>query len=209
LRIKPRERLVRDQPDALTVPEGINQMWSIDFMHDQLEDGRTFRLFNVIDDFNREAIGMEVDFSLPSERVIRELKQTIFWRGKPQVIRCDNGPEYISGAIQTWAAEWGISWSTFSQATPNRMPTWSDSTGRYDTSGYHSTTGKTWRRFKTLPLNGCGLTTMTDPTWPWAGSHQNSDWPWLHNVSTSQTPTKGEDYHDRIPMWLNIRFSNL
>ena len=64
----------------------------MDFMHDQLEDGRTFRLFNVIDDFNREAIGMEVDFSLPSERVIRELKQIISWRGKPAVIRCDNGP---------------------------------------------------------------------------------------------------------------------
>ena len=47
----------------------------MDFMHDQLADGRTFRLLNVIDDFNREAIGMEIDFSLPSERVIRELKQ--------------------------------------------------------------------------------------------------------------------------------------
>ena len=69
LRIKPRKRLVRDKPEALTVPEGINQVWSMDSMHDQLEDGRTFRLFNVIDDFNREAIGMEVDFSLPSERV--------------------------------------------------------------------------------------------------------------------------------------------
>jgi len=49
----------------------------MDFMHDQLEDGRTFRLFNVIDDYNREAIGMEADFSLPAERVIRELKQMI------------------------------------------------------------------------------------------------------------------------------------
>jgi hypothetical protein len=47
------------------------------FMHDRLEDGRTFRLLNVIDDYNREAIGMEADFSLPSERVIRELKQVI------------------------------------------------------------------------------------------------------------------------------------
>ena len=108
LRIKPRKRLVREKPEALTVPLAINQVWSMDFMHDQLEDGRTFRLFNVIDDFNREAIGMEVDFSLPSERVIRELKQIISWRGKPAVIRCDNGPEYISAAIQTWAQEWGI-----------------------------------------------------------------------------------------------------
>ncbi len=66
LRIKPRKRLVREKPEALTVPQGINQIWSMDFMHDQLEDGRTFRLLNVIDDFNREAIRMEIDFSLPS-----------------------------------------------------------------------------------------------------------------------------------------------
>jgi putative transposase len=52
--------LVRDKPESLTVPEGINQVWSMDFMNGQLEDGRAFRLFNVIDDFNREAIGMEV-----------------------------------------------------------------------------------------------------------------------------------------------------
>ena len=77
-------------------------------MNDQLADGRTFRLFNVIDDFNREAIGMEVYLSLPSECVIRELKQVISWRGKPEVIRCDNEPEYISAAIQAWAQEWGI-----------------------------------------------------------------------------------------------------
>ena len=108
LRIKPRKRLIREKPEALTVPLEINQVWSMDFMHDQLEDGRTFRLFNVIDDYNREAIGMEADFSLPAERVIRELKQMISWRGKPLVIRCDNGPEYISAAVQNWAAEWGI-----------------------------------------------------------------------------------------------------
>jgi putative transposase len=62
----------------------------------------------VIDDYNKEAIGMEADFSLPAERVIRELKQMISWRGKSMVIHCENGPEYISAAIQTWAAEWGI-----------------------------------------------------------------------------------------------------
>lgn len=108
LRIKPRKRLVREKPEALAVPQAINQVWSMDFMHDKLEDGRNLRLFNVIDDFNREALGIEVDFSLPSERVIRALKQIIAWRGKPQVIRCDNGPENISGTIQNWAKEWGI-----------------------------------------------------------------------------------------------------
>jgi putative transposase len=68
LRIKPRKRLVREKPEPLVVPQAINHVWSMDFMHDSLEDGRNLRLFNVIDDFNREALGIEVDFSLPSER---------------------------------------------------------------------------------------------------------------------------------------------
>ncbi len=59
----------------------------MDFMHDQLEVGRTFKLFNVIDDFNREALGIELDFSLPSERVILAQKQIISLRGKPQLMR--------------------------------------------------------------------------------------------------------------------------
>ncbi|MBO9981199.1 IS3 family transposase, partial [Xanthomonas phaseoli pv. dieffenbachiae] len=108
LRIKPKKRLVRERPEPLAVPEAINQVWSMDFMHDQLADGRSFRLFNVLDDFNREGLGIEVDLSLPSARVIRSLEQIIEWRGKPAVIRCDNGPEYISGALLSWAQRHGI-----------------------------------------------------------------------------------------------------
>ena len=59
LRSKPRKRLIREKPGALTVPDEINRVWSMDFMHDQLEDGRTFRLLNMIDDYNREAFGIE------------------------------------------------------------------------------------------------------------------------------------------------------
>ncbi len=80
----------------------------MDFMHDQLQDGRSFRLFNLIDDFNREALAIKIDLSLPSARVIRASKQVIAWRGKPSVIRCDNGPEYVSAQIQDWAQTWGI-----------------------------------------------------------------------------------------------------
>lgn len=105
LRIKPKKRLVRETPQPLAVPEQINKVWSMDFMHDQLTDGRSFRLFNVIDDFNREGLGIEVDFSLPALRVIRSLEQIIEWRGKPEAIRCDNGPEYISATLQEWAAQ--------------------------------------------------------------------------------------------------------
>jgi putative transposase len=80
----------------------------MDFMHDQLEDGRSYRLFNVIDDYNREGLGIEVDLSLPSERVVRALDQIIEWRGKPTQIRCDNGPEYISSTLAVWAQKHGI-----------------------------------------------------------------------------------------------------
>ena len=103
LRIKPRKRIVREVPEPLTVPEAVNQTWSMDFMHDQLADGRSFRMLNVLDDFNRQGLAMEVDISLPAARVIRSLEQVIQWRGKPRAIRCDNGPEYISGALQAWA----------------------------------------------------------------------------------------------------------
>ncbi|MBK6598192.1 MAG: IS3 family transposase [Proteobacteria bacterium] len=108
LRIKPKRRLVREVPQPLAVPEAINQVWSMDFMHDNLDDGRQYRLFNVLDDFNREGLGIEVDLSLPATRVIRSLDQIIEWRGQPKAIRCDNGPEYLSGALQEWSTRKNI-----------------------------------------------------------------------------------------------------
>ena len=103
LRIKPHQRLERAQPVPLAVPEKINETWSIDFMHDQLQDGRSIRLFNIIDDFNREALAIDIDFSMPAARVVRSLNQVIEWRGKPLKIRCDNGPELISNTLVEWA----------------------------------------------------------------------------------------------------------
>jgi putative transposase len=108
MRIKPRKKPVREKPEELAVPEQPNETWSIDFMADRLEDMRAFRLLNVLDDFNREGLGIEVDFSLPAERVIRSLNQIIEWRGSPKGIRIDNGPEYISHALRQWAEDHGI-----------------------------------------------------------------------------------------------------
>lgn len=105
MRIKPKKRLIREEPEKLIVPKTINDCWSMDFMQDSLENGRKYRLFNVIDDFNREGLGVEIDFSLPAGRVIRSLDQIIEWRGKPKSIRCDNGPEYISKLLNKWAKE--------------------------------------------------------------------------------------------------------
>ncbi len=74
-------------------------------MHDQLGDGRSYRLFNIIDDCNREGLAIEVDLSLPAERVVCTLDRLVAWRGKPRQIRCDNGPEYISGMLAKWSAD--------------------------------------------------------------------------------------------------------
>jgi len=105
LRIKPRRRIKRDRPDPLGETTAINQVWSMDFMGDSLTDGRALRTFNVIDDYNREGLGIEVDLSLTSTRVVRSLENIIEWRGKPSAIRCDNGPEYIAQTLIDWANE--------------------------------------------------------------------------------------------------------
>ena len=108
LHIKPRKRLKRDKPDAQAVPDAPNVTRSMDFMADCLSDGRAFRLMNVLDDFNREGLCIEVDFSLPAERVIRSSDWIIEWRGKPGTIRVDNGLEYISGTLLEWDEKQGF-----------------------------------------------------------------------------------------------------
>jgi putative transposase len=108
LRIKPRRRLKRNKPEPLKEPLKVNQIWSIDFMHDQLADQIKFRLFNVIYDFKREGLAIEAGFSLPTARVTRVLDQLLEWRSKPVAIRCDNGPEFISHEFTGGANKRGI-----------------------------------------------------------------------------------------------------
>ena len=79
-----------------------------DFMSDALWDGRKFRTFNVLDDFNREALAVEIDLSLPALRVIRVLERLAAWRGYPLKLRMDNGPEFIAVALADWAEEKGV-----------------------------------------------------------------------------------------------------
>ena len=80
----------------------------MDFMHDQLSDGRSYRLFNVIDGYRREGLAIEAGFTLPAIRVIRVLEQLLEWRSKPMVIRCDNGPEFTSSELTSWAKKRNI-----------------------------------------------------------------------------------------------------
>lgn len=97
-RKKPRLKAV--EPKAMPVASRYNDVWSIDFMSDSLANGRKFRTFNVLDDFNRESLTIEIDTSLPSERVIRSLEVIGAERGYPKYIRSDNGPEFISRSFR-------------------------------------------------------------------------------------------------------------
>ncbi len=169
LRIKPKKRLVRERPEPWAVPATINQVWSMDFMHDQLADGRSFRLLNVLDDFNREGLGIEVDLSLPSARVIRSLVQIIQWRGKPRVIRCNNGPEYLSGALLTWAEREGIRIEHIQPGKPQQNAY----VERYNrTVRWPRPCSTPSSRCRTRPRAGYGRTTTSAPTWRSAASRQ-------------------------------------
>lgn len=109
IRIKPRKRIPKGEAKTLVQPISENVCWSIDFMSDALMDGRRFRTFNVLDDYNREALLIEPGFSLPSVRVTQLLDQVAVNRDcYPEMIRVDNGPEFISETIKSWAQEHNI-----------------------------------------------------------------------------------------------------
>lgn len=105
IRRRHKKRLPARVKQTLFKPGAINQVWSVDFMSDSLWDGRAFRLLNVVDDYNREVLSMETDTSLPAQRLIRVLEQLKDWRGLPQMIRVDNGPEFISHKLDMWCRE--------------------------------------------------------------------------------------------------------
>ena len=108
IRRRPKRRIPQRIKEPLVIPQSINKTWSMDFMTDSLVDGRRFRLLNVIDDYNRESLAVEVDTSLPAPRVIRVLERLMDFRGKPDVIRVDNGPEFISDKLKMWCDERNI-----------------------------------------------------------------------------------------------------
>lgn len=105
VRRKVKRRIPERIKEPLHVPDSINCGWSMDFMCDSLVDGRRFRLLNIIDDYNRESLAVEIDTSLPALRVIRTLQRLIEMRSKPETIRVDNGPEFISDKLHQWCED--------------------------------------------------------------------------------------------------------
>lgn len=105
LRRKRKRRVPSGLKAPLTLPIQSNVIWSMDFMHDVLDSGRKFRVLNIIDDFNREALAVESEYSFPSVKVIQVMERLIEFQGKPDAIRTDNGSEFIAGVFKAWCKE--------------------------------------------------------------------------------------------------------
>lgn len=132
----------------------------------------------MLDDFNREGLAIEVDLSLPSERVIRALDQVIEWRGQPKALRCDNGPEYISGALSAWALKRGIRLEYIQPGKPqqNAYIERYNQTVRYDWLAQYLF--ESIEQVQELRHAGSGLITTNGQIWPSEASPLNRSWPW-------------------------------
>jgi putative transposase len=104
----------------LTPPHGPNQRWSMDFVHDQLSDGRPFRILAIVDDFTRECLALVADTSLSGLRIGRELDAVIAERGKPTACVSDNGTELTSTAILRWSQDSGVEWHYIAPGKPQQ-----------------------------------------------------------------------------------------
>jgi putative transposase len=105
---------------ALTLPQSADQRWSLDFVADQLADGRRFRILTVVDDFTRECLAAVADTSLPGLRVVQELERIIAERGPPLLIVSDNGSELTGHAVLRWASEHRIAWHYIAPGKPTQ-----------------------------------------------------------------------------------------
>ena len=103
MRIRRRKKRASHSRIELSRPERSNQIWTMDFMHDTLHNGRKIRILNIVDAYTRECPRIEVNTSIGGHRVVEILSQIIMFRGKPEGIIIDNGPEFISNALDAWA----------------------------------------------------------------------------------------------------------
>jgi putative transposase len=161
LRRKHKKRLPARILEPLAHPIGPNLTWSMDFMHDGLIGGKAFRSFNIIDDFNREVLNITLDTSLTSHRIIRELDKLIEWRGKPAKLRVDNGPEFISAAMELWAEKRKLTLKFIQKGKPQQ-------------NGYIERFNRTYREeiLDNYAFNSLAQARMMTQAWIWVYNNE-------------------------------------
>lgn len=174
LRRKHKRRLPARVIHPLLQPLHHNLTWSMDFMHDGLFQGQTFRSFNVIDDFNREVLTIAIDTSLTSKRVIRELDKLIEWRGTPEYLRVDNGPEFIAQALADWAEHHRIKLKFIEKGKPHQ-------------NGYIERFNKTFREevLDSYAFDNLEQARLLTQAWMWVYNNERP-----HSSLGYQTPTQ-------------------
>jgi len=183
LRRAAKRRLPQRERVALYVPRLPDTVWSADFMSDALMCGRRFRTFNVVDDFNRELLHIEVDTSITSARLVRIFEQLQRDHGLPQVLRTDNGPEFLGESFVQWARAHGMAIQYIQPGKPNqnayiecfnrtfrcrRFGTSNVSTGHFARRCWISTCGHLSMTCGRPHGGGCWSTTKSAHTTHWA-----------------------------------------
>lgn len=115
-----KRRVITRERQPLVVYRQHNRVWALDFVHDALYDGRRFRVLNVIDESNREALAVEPGFSIPAARLIRVMNRLVDFYGLPDAIRCDNGAEMAGHAFREWAEQRGVEILFIQPGKPNQ-----------------------------------------------------------------------------------------
>lgn len=153
-RRRSKKRVPTRDPMPLRVPARPNQVWSADFMSDALCRSVRFRTFNVLDDFNREVLAIEIDTSLPSKRLVRVFEQLKEQRGLPDVLRTDNGPEFLGQVFVEWCESNGIFIDYIEPGKPNQ-------------NAYIERFNRSYRTEVLNPWLFRNLDEVRDITWEW------------------------------------------
>ncbi len=157
----------------MILPIGPDIVWSLDFMADIIESGRTFGLLTAIDGFNRKALAMVTDVSLSSKRVTREIDRVIEWRGKPEAIGVDNGPEFTAAWFVEWCEDKEID-------LRNIQP---------DKTTQNSSIERFNRSYRTEVLKAYSLESLSQVR------SMSADWQWRYNA---ERPHNG--FENRMPL---------
>jgi len=164
-----RRRVPRRQRIPLSAPPLLNQTWALDFMSDTLYDGRVFRTLNVLDQGNREALAIEIGFSLPSRRVLALLEELLALHGAPRALRMDNGPEFLAGVVATWADARGIDLDFIQSGKPAQNASSNASTRPIAPKCSTQTCSIRSQKLERSPRTGWCVTTRSGPMTASAG----------------------------------------